>query len=137
MNPALDSRARFEADFFGKTPKTAKARQRNGDGYLYMGPNQAWETWQRAWQAAIASMAVIDPQTGSMAQAYRDLIEGMSVSVDVSTGDDDAGHRYFGTITEVMDDPNDKHHVTLLVQDAAPNFNTNPVLAALAAKETT
>lgn len=53
---------------------------------------------------------------------FRELITGMSVSVDVSTCEDDAGHRYFGTVTEVMDDPDDKHGVTLLVQDAEPNF---------------
>ena len=54
--------------------------------------------------------------------AIRDFIEGMSVSVDVSTGEHDIGHRYFGTVTEVMDNPEDKHGVTLLVQDAEPNF---------------
>ena len=52
----------------------------------------------------------------------RSMIEGMSVSVDVSTGDHDAGHRYFGTVTEVMECQGDKHGVTLLVQDAEPNF---------------
>src|ERR1700744_3866932 len=59
----------------------------------------------------------------SMGDAMRDFIEGMSVSVDVSTNDKDAGNRYFGTVTEVMDDPGDKHGVTLLVQDARPNFS--------------
>lgn len=58
----------------------------------------------------------------TMSGAMRDLIEGMSVSVDVSTGEHDAGRRYFGTVTEVMDAPEDKHGVTLLVQDAEPNF---------------
>jgi len=53
----------------------------------------------------------------------------MSVSVDVSTGDHDAEHRYFGTVTEVMDDHSDKHGVTLLVQDATPNFS-NPTSKA-------
>lgn len=52
----------------------------------------------------------------------REWLEGMSVSVDVSTGDHDEQHRYFGTVTEVMDAPADKHGVTLLVQDAEPNF---------------
>ena len=52
----------------------------------------------------------------------RSMIEGMSVSVDVSTGDHDAGHRYFGTVTEAMECQGDKHGVTLLVQDAEPNF---------------
>ena len=57
-----------------------------------------------------------------MCDATRSFIEGMSVSVDVSTGDHDAGNRYFGTVTEVMDAPDDKHGVTLLVQNAEPNF---------------
>ena len=56
----------------------------------------------------------------------RSMIEGMSVSVDVSTGDHDAGHRYFGTVTEVMECQGDKHGVTLLVQDAEPNFTATP-----------
>jgi hypothetical protein len=58
-----------------------------------------------------------------MPEKMRDFIEGMTVSVDVSTGDHDADHRYFGTVTEVMDDEYDKHGVTLLVQDAEPNFS--------------
>ncbi len=58
-----------------------------------------------------------------MSESVRNLIHGMSVSVDVSTGDDDAQNRYFGTVTEVMDAPNDKHGVTLLVQDAKPTFS--------------
>lgn len=63
-----------------------------------------------------------EPSPAGLSDELRSFIEGMSVSVDVSTGDDDAGHRYFGTVTEVMDDLHDKHRVTLLVQDAAPNF---------------
>lgn len=59
---------------------------------------------------------------GRMPDAMRSFIEGMSVSVDVSTGEDDAGNRYFGTVSEVMDDLHDKHGVTLLVQNATPNF---------------
>ena len=74
---------------------------------------------------------LIDSALAELAQAaqqapagvtLRSMIEGMSVSVDVSTGDHDAGHRYFGTVTEVMECQGDKHGVTLLVQDAEPNF---------------
>ena len=61
----------------------------------------------------------------------RSMIEGMSVSVDVSTGDHDAGHRYFGTVTEVMECQGDKHGVTLLVQDAEPNFAAPTPRAAI------
>lgn len=62
-------------------------------------------------------------ETRPLDDAMRSFIEGMSVSVDVSTGEHDATHRYMGTVTEVMDDPHDKHGVTLLVQDAEPNFD--------------
>lgn len=65
---------------------------------------------------------VIDPEDGRMSDKFRCLIEGMSVSVDVSTGEDDAGHRLFGSVCEVMDDPQSKHGVTLLIHDAEPNF---------------
>lgn len=68
---------------------------------------------------------------GRMSDELRDFIEGMSVSIDVSTSDASAGRRYFGTVTEVMDDRNDRHGVTLLVQDAEPNFKAeNPVSSA-------
>ena len=76
-------------------------------------------------QAAPAAGAVAGSD-GRMSDELRSLIEGMSVSVDVSTGDHDAGHRYFGTVTEVMECQGDKHGVTLLVQDAEPNFAPTP-----------
>jgi len=57
-----------------------------------------------------------------MPDSVRDYIQGMEVSVDVSTSEEDSGNRYFGTVTEVMDDSG-KHGVVLLVQDARPNFD--------------
>lgn len=63
-----------------------------------------------------------------MSHNMRDFIEGMSVSVDVSTCERDSHHRYFGTVTEVMDCECDKHGVTLLVQDAEPNFVVESVM---------
>ena len=62
--------------------------------------------------------------TGGQAQAVdiAELVEGMSVSVDVSACDDDAGNRYFGTVCIAQEDPHGKHGLTLLVQDAKPNF---------------
>lgn len=53
------------------------------------------------------------------------LIEGMAVSVDVSTCDHDHHHRYFGTVTEVSELNEAKNGYILLVQDAKPNFNVN------------
>ncbi len=52
-------------------------------------------------------------------------VEGMEVSVDVSTCDADAGHRYFGTVTEVSELDGAKNGYILLVQDAEPNFDVN------------
>lgn len=71
--------------------------------------------------AAQAVDAWLD-RDGRMIDALRSFLEGMSVSMDVSTGDHDAGHRYFGIINEVMNDDADKNGVTLLVYDARPNF---------------
>jgi len=59
---------------------------------------------------------------GRLSDDLRDLIEGMSVSIDVSTGEHDSGNRLFGVVSEVMNDNNDKCGVTLLVYDAKPNF---------------
>lgn len=62
-----------------------------------------------------------------VSQTYElpELIEGMEVSVDVSTCDFDAGHRYFGTVTEVSELDSAKSGYILLVQDAEPNFDVN------------
>lgn len=62
-----------------------------------------------------------------VSQTYKlpELIEGMEVSVDVSTCDFDAGHRYFGTVTEVSELDSAKNGYILLVQDAEPNFDVN------------
>ncbi|MGU7105194.1 DUF551 domain-containing protein [Salmonella enterica] len=62
-----------------------------------------------------------------VSQAYElpEIIEGMEVSVDVSTCDFDAGHRYFGTVTEVSELGTAKNGYILLVQDAKPNFDVN------------
>lgn len=62
-------------------------------------------------------------EDGALVVRIRERIVGMAVSVDVSTCDEDSGHRYFGTVTEVMDASSaDKFGVVLLVQDATPNF---------------
>ena len=50
----------------------------------------------------------------------------MEVSIDVSTGDHDAGHRLFGTVTLVQENQGGKHGLILLVQDPEPNFKAQP-----------
>lgn len=55
-----------------------------------------------------------------VSQTYNlpELIEGMEVSIDVSTCDDDLGNRYFGTVTEAVELDTAKNGYILLVQDA-------------------
>lgn len=101
--------------------RITKALQRAQDSLVAFkmmpGPHNRWELHDE-----LNLEAVEDALLAIKEFTLPDLIEGMSVSVDVSTGDDDSGNRYFGTVTEVMDNPGDKHGVTLLVQDAEPNF---------------
>ena len=52
------------------------------------------------------------------------LIEGMEVSVDVSTGEHDSGNRLFGTVTLAQENQSSKHGLILLVQEPEPNFKT-------------
>lgn len=54
------------------------------------------------------------------------LVEGMEMSIDVSTGDHDSGNRLFGTVTLVQENQGSKHGLILLVQDPEPNFNIAP-----------
>lgn len=62
-----------------------------------------------------------------VSQTYKlpELIEGMEVSIDVSTCDADLGNRYFGTVTEALELDTAKNGYILLVQDAEPNFDVN------------
>ncbi|EBX1033815.1 TPA: DUF551 domain-containing protein [Salmonella enterica] len=64
-------------------------------------------------------------QPVSQTYEFPELIEGMEVSIDVSTCDADAGNRYFGTVTEVSELDTAKNGYILLVQDAEPNFDVN------------
>ena len=50
------------------------------------------------------------------------LVQGMEVSIDVSTGDHDAQRRLFGTVTLVQQNQRSRHGLILLVQDPQPNF---------------
>ena len=50
------------------------------------------------------------------------LVEGMEVSIDVSTGDHDSGNRLFGDVTLVQENQGSKHGLILLVQEPEANF---------------
>ncbi len=77
---------------------------------------------RRAYEIALASL-----EAEPVSQTYNlpELIEGMEVSIDVSTCDADLGNRYFGTVTEALELDTAKNGYILLVQDAEPNFDVN------------
>lgn len=101
---------------------------KNGDCNLQAFGFTTPEEAEKAWNTRAALLQGGQP----VSQTYElpeyelpELIEGMEVSVDVSTCDFDAGHRYFGTVTEVSELDTAKNGYILLVQDAKPNFDVN------------
>ncbi|EFM6140774.1 MAG: DUF551 domain-containing protein [Escherichia coli] len=81
----------------------------------------------RGEQMELARIALASLEAEPVSQAYNlpELIEGMEVSIDVSTCDADLGNRYFGTVTEASELDTAKNGYILLVQDAEPNFDVN------------
>ncbi len=75
----------------------------------------------------LARIALASLEAEPVSQTYNlpELIEGMEVSIDVSTCDADLGNRYFGTVTEALELDTAKNGYILLVQDAEPNFDVN------------
>ncbi|EER7030149.1 DUF551 domain-containing protein [Escherichia coli] len=81
----------------------------------------------RGEQIELARIALASLEAEPVSQTYNlpELIEGMEVSIDVSTCDADLGNRYFGTVTEALELDTAKNGYILLVQDAEPNFDVN------------
>ncbi|EES3797840.1 DUF551 domain-containing protein [Escherichia coli] len=79
----------------------------------------------RALEAAEKRIASLEVEPVSQTYNLPELIEGMEVSIDVSTCDADLGNRYFGTVTEALELDTAKNGYILLVQDAEPNFDVN------------
>ncbi|ENQ8585081.1 DUF551 domain-containing protein [Escherichia coli] len=71
------------------------------------------------------AQASLEAEPVSQTYNLPELIEGMEVSIDVSTCDADLGNRYFGTVTEALELDTAKNGYILLVQDAEPNFDVN------------
>ncbi|ECH7128208.1 DUF551 domain-containing protein [Salmonella enterica] len=84
-----------------------------------------WEAQIFELKLARIPLASLDAEPVSQTYNLPELIEGMEVSIDVSTCDADAGNRYFGTVTEVSELDTAKNGHILLVQDAEPNFDVN------------
>lgn len=80
---------------------------------------------EEAEELARIALAALEAEPVSETYNLPELIEGMEVSIDVSTCDADAGNRYFGTVTEVSELYTAKNGYILLVQDAKPNFDVN------------
>lgn len=91
----------------------------------YHGTQQLRERIARTVRAAWHHDLEKPNQPVSQTYELPELIEGMEVSIDVSTCDADAGNRYFGTVTEVSELYTAKNGYILLVQDAKPNFDVN------------
>ncbi|EBL7721922.1 DUF551 domain-containing protein [Salmonella enterica subsp. enterica serovar Braenderup] len=91
----------------------------------YHGTQQLRERIARTVRAALHHDLEKLNQPVSQTYELPELIEGMEVSIDVSTCDADAGNRYFGTVTEVSELDTAKNGYILLVQDAKPNFDVN------------
>ncbi|EJF5433475.1 hypothetical protein M8V57_002718 [Salmonella enterica] len=91
----------------------------------YHGTQQLRERIARTVRAAWHHDLEKPNQPVSQTYNLPELIEGMEVSIDVSTCDADAGNRYFGTVTEVSELYTARNGYILLVQDAEPNFDVN------------
>ncbi|MCH7077177.1 ead/Ea22-like family protein [Escherichia coli] len=76
-------------------------------------------------EAAKKRIAELEAEPVSQTYNLPELIEGMEVSIDVSTCDADLGNRYFGTVTEALELDTAKNGYILLVQDAETNFDVN------------
>jgi hypothetical protein len=61
-------------------------------------------------------------ETLAQEQDIAALVEGMEVSIDVSTGEHDSGNRLFGTVTLAQENQGSKHGLILLVQEPKANF---------------
>lgn len=80
---------------------------------------------QALLEASEKRIAELEAEPVSQTYNLPELIEGMEVSIDVSTCDADLGNRYFGTVTEALELDTAKNGYILLIQDAEPNFDIN------------
>ncbi|EES6985973.1 DUF551 domain-containing protein [Escherichia coli] len=80
---------------------------------------------EEAEELARIALAALEAEPVNQTYNLPELIEGMEVSIDVSTCDADLGNRYFGTVTEALELDTAKNGYILLVQDAEPNFDVN------------
>lgn len=92
-----------------------------GDNCLNWARKQVSEAEQRGYQKRATEEV----------SALKDFVTGMSVSIDVSTGEHDAGNRLFGIVNEVQGTGGAKEDMTLLVQEPKPNFEVQKPIGYL------
>jgi len=68
------------------------------------------------------AIAVIKEALAQPEQNIAAFVEGMEVSIDVSTGEHDSTHRLFGVVTLIQENQGSKHGLILLVQEPKANF---------------
>ncbi len=121
LGAVSDERAAYELFMekrFGES--VDRRRAKNGDReYMAWDMALGWIIW--CHRAAMLQGSQPVSQTYNLPE----LIEGMEVSIDVSTCDADLGNRYFGIVTEALELDTAKNGYILLVQDAEPNFDVN------------
>jgi len=79
-----------------------------------------------------AALAVREALERSAPEIHADQLLGLSVSMDVSTGDDDATHRIFGTIIDTM--PSEDGNI-ILAEEVSRNFGAAPAPSAQPGQE--
>lgn len=102
-----------------------KIKEIINDDWLLMDDCEGNKNCDVVKEMARIALASLEAEPVSQTYNLPELIEGMEVSIDVSTCDADLGNRYFGTVTEASELDTAKNGYILLVQDAEPNFDVN------------
>jgi hypothetical protein len=89
-------------------------------------PDQYPEDAGVFYDAITALKAALEQQPVQEPTDIAALVEGMEVSIDVSTGEHDSDSRLFGVVTLAQENQGSKHGLILLIQDAKPNFQPAP-----------
>ncbi len=92
-------------------------------------PNESDYTSQVAYTRALEEYCdtLAQPAPVQKPTDIAAIVEGMEVSIDVSVGEHDASHRFFGTVALAQENQGSKHGLILLVQEPTPNFKVSPV----------
>ena len=109
-----EGRGKAQAESLRKARKSLQAKKIKADG-----------SFEIVGSEAIRKGDIVLVEAGDTIPNDGEVIEGMEVSIDVSTCDADLGNRYFGTVTEASELDTAKNGYILLVHDAEPNFDIN------------